>query len=81
MQNNLNIGRDKLDEIMGYIDIAKQNIRSAALFLCKVKESLKEGIIKRLESENRSVSQLSKQALNKIENTLKSSESSYFKKV
>ncbi|WP_234701617.1 hypothetical protein [Borreliella garinii] len=51
---------------MSYIDIAKQNIRSAALFLCKVKESLKEGIIKRLESENRSVSQLSKQALNKI---------------
>nr|WP_215537688.1 P12 family lipoprotein [Borreliella bavariensis] len=66
---------------MSYIDIAKQNIRSAALFLCKVKESLKEGIIKRLESENRSVSQLSKQALNKIENTSKSSESSYFKKV
>ncbi|MBB6032038.1 hypothetical protein HNR35_001041 [Borreliella spielmanii] len=72
---------DKLDEIMSYIDIAKQNIRAAALFLCKVKESLKEGIIKRLESENRSVSQLSKQALNKIKNTLKSSESSYFKKV
>ncbi|WP_233709505.1 P12 family lipoprotein [Borreliella bavariensis] len=66
---------------MSYIDIAKQNIRSEALFLCKVKESLKEVIIKRLESENRSVSQLSKQALNKIENTLKSSESSYFKKV
>ncbi|ABH02337.1 putative lipoprotein (plasmid) [Borreliella afzelii PKo] len=80
MQNNLNMG-DKLDEIMSYIDIAKQNIRAAALFLCKVKESLKEGIIKRLESENRSVSQLSKQALNKIKNTLKSSESSYFKKV
>lgn len=54
MQNNLKMG-DKLDEIMGYIDIAKQNIRSAALFLYKVKESLKEGIIKRLESENRSV--------------------------
>lgn len=72
---------DKLDEIMSYIDIAKQNIRAAALFLCKVKESLKEGIIKRLESENRSVSQLSKQALNKIKNTLKCSESSYFKKV
>lgn len=72
---------DKLDEIMSYIDIAKQNIRAAALFLCKVKESLKEGIIKRLESENRSASQLSKQALNKIKNTLKSSESSYFKKV
>ncbi len=72
---------DKLDEIMSYIDIAKQNIRAAALFLCKVKKSLKEGIIKRLESENRSVSQLSKQALNKIKNTLKSSESSYFKKV
>lgn len=80
MQNNLNMG-DKLDEIMSYIDIAKQNIRAEALFLCKVKESLKEGIIKRLESENRSVSQLSKQALNKIKNTLKSSESSYFKKV
>lgn len=80
MQNNLNMG-DKLDEIMSYIDIAKQNIRAAALFLCKVKESLKEGIIKRLESENRSASQLSKQALNKIKNTLKSSESSYFKKV
>lgn len=42
---------DKLDEIMGYIDIVKQNIRSAALFLCKVKKSLKEGIIKRLENE------------------------------
>lgn len=57
MQNNLNMGGDKLDEIMGYIDIVKQNIRSTALFLCKVKESLKEGIIKRLESEDRSVSQ------------------------
>ncbi|WP_444876518.1 hypothetical protein [Borreliella garinii] len=34
-----------------------------------------------MESKNRSVSQLFKQALNKIENTLKSSESSYFKKV
>ncbi len=29
---------------MSYIDIAKQNIRSAALFLYKVKGSLKEGI-------------------------------------
>ncbi|WP_442859817.1 hypothetical protein [Borreliella garinii] len=40
LKNNLNMG-DKLDEIMSYIDIAKQNIRSAALFLCKVKGSLK----------------------------------------
>ncbi|WP_146125010.1 hypothetical protein [Borreliella burgdorferi] len=50
MQNNLNIG-DKLDKIMGRIDITKQNIRSVALFLCKVKENLKEDIIKRLKSE------------------------------
>ncbi len=36
---------------MGRIDITKQNIRSVALFLCKVKENLKEDIIKRLKSE------------------------------
>lgn len=44
LQNNLKIGNE-LDEIMGYIDIAEQEIRSAALFFDEAKESLKEGII------------------------------------
>ncbi len=80
LQNNLQI-REELDEIRVYIDIAEQEIRSAALFFDEAKESLKEGIIKRLEkSENRAASQLSKQALNKAEDALKNLETSSSKK-
>ncbi|ACO38170.1 conserved hypothetical protein (plasmid) [Borreliella burgdorferi 29805] len=71
LQNNLKIG-DELDKIMGCIDIAEQEIRSAAFFFDEAKESLKEGIIKRLEkSKNRAASQLSKQALNRAEDALR----------
>ncbi|WP_151060768.1 P12 family lipoprotein [Borreliella turdi] len=74
LQNNLKMG-DELDEIMSCINIAEQEIRSAALFFDEAKENLKEGIIKRLEkSENRAASQLSKQALNKAEDALMSLE-------
>nr|WP_304593602.1 P12 family lipoprotein [Borreliella burgdorferi] len=52
LQNNLKIA-DELDEIMVHIDIAEQEIRSAAFFFNEAKEILKEGIIKRLESENK----------------------------
>lgn len=80
LQNNLKMG-DELDEIMGCIDIAEQEIRSAAFFFDEAKESLKEGIIKRLEkSENRAASQLSKQALNKAEDALRSLETYSSKK-
>ncbi|MCD2332689.1 P12 family lipoprotein [Borreliella americana] len=75
LQNNLKIG-DELDEIMVCIDIAEQEIKSAAFFFNEAKESLKEGIIKRLESENRVASQLSRRALNKAEDALKSLETS-----
>ncbi len=80
LQNNLKMG-DELDEIMGCIDIAEQEIRSAAFFFGEAKESLKEGIIKRLEkSENRVASQLSRQALNKAEDSLRSLEAYSSKK-
>ncbi|WP_434239316.1 P12 family lipoprotein (plasmid) [Borreliella burgdorferi] len=71
LQNNLKIG-DELDKIMGCIDTAEQEIRSAAFFFDEAKESLKEGIIKRLEkSKNRAASQLSKKALNRAEDALR----------
>ncbi|ACO38081.1 P12 family lipoprotein [Borreliella burgdorferi] len=80
LQNNLKMG-DELDEIMGYIDIAEQEIRSAAFFFDEDKESLKEGIIKRLKkSEKRAASRLSKQALNKAEDALRSLETYSSKK-
>ncbi|WP_330529066.1 P12 family lipoprotein [Borreliella valaisiana] len=81
LQNNLKIEiEDELDEIMGCIDIAEQEIRSAAFFFDEAKESLKEGIIKRLESENRVALQLSRKALNKAEDALSSLEASSSKK-
>ncbi|MCD2393516.1 P12 family lipoprotein [Borreliella burgdorferi] len=71
LQNNLKIG-EELDKIMGCIDTAEQEIRSAAFFFDEAKESLKEGIIKRLEkSKNRAASQLSKKALNRAEDALR----------
>ncbi len=69
LQNNLNT-ENEFDEIMTHIDIAEQDIGSAALFFNEAKESLKEGIIKRLENENRTALLLSKQALNKAEDAL-----------
>ncbi|PRR15853.1 hypothetical protein CV650_05215 [Borreliella burgdorferi] len=79
LQNNLKIA-DELDEIMVHIDIAEQEIRSAAFFFNEAKEILKEGIIKRLESENKVASQLARQALNKVEDALKSLEASSSKR-
>ncbi|WP_151073898.1 P12 family lipoprotein [Borreliella turdi] len=73
LQNNLKTGNE-FDEIMIHIDIAEQDIRTAAFFFNEAKESLKEGIIKRLESENRIALRLSKQALNKAEDALSSLE-------
>ncbi|WP_210362382.1 P12 family lipoprotein [Borreliella garinii] len=66
LQNNLNT-ENEFDEIMTQIDIAEQDIGDAALFFNEAKESLREGIIKRLENENRVALRLSKQALNKAE--------------
>ncbi|WP_210379534.1 P12 family lipoprotein [Borreliella garinii] len=69
LQNNLNT-ENEFDEIMTQIDIAEQDIGDAALFFNEAKESLREGIIKRLENENRVALRLSKQALNKAEDAL-----------
>ncbi|WNZ72133.1 P12 family lipoprotein (plasmid) [Borreliella garinii] len=66
LQNNLNT-ESEFDAIMTQIDIAEQDIGDAALFFNEAKESLREGIIKRLENENRVALRLSKQALNKAE--------------
>ncbi|WNZ73089.1 P12 family lipoprotein [Borreliella garinii] len=66
LQNNLNTANE-FDAIMTQIDIAEQDIGDAALFFNEAKESLREGIIKRLENENRVALRLSKQALNKAE--------------
>ncbi len=66
LQNHLNT-ENEFDEIMTQIDIAEQDIGDAALFFNEAKESLREGIIKRLENENRVALRLSKQALNKAE--------------
>ncbi len=52
LQNNLNT-ENEFDEIMTRIDIAEQDIGSTDLFFNEAKESLKEGIIKRLENENK----------------------------
>ncbi|WP_151074392.1 P12 family lipoprotein [Borreliella turdi] len=69
LQNNLNT-ENEFDEIMTRIDIAEQDIGSAALFFNEAKESLKEGIIKRLENENKTALLLSKHALLKAEDAL-----------
>ncbi|WP_421115294.1 P12 family lipoprotein [Borreliella valaisiana] len=81
LQNELKT-YSEFEELIGKIDIAEQEIRSAAFFFDEAKERLKEGIIKRLESKNRvsNASQLSRQALNKAEDALSSLESSASKK-
>ncbi|WP_418906241.1 P12 family lipoprotein (plasmid) [Borreliella tanukii] len=63
LQNELNKQHIELDQLINKIDIAENEIRSAAAFYNKAQERLKESIIKRLESKkNASYAQLSKQA-------------------
>ncbi|WP_420025302.1 P12 family lipoprotein (plasmid) [Borreliella yangtzensis] len=72
-----------LDELINNkIDIAEQEIRSASLFFDSAQESLKEGIIKRLDSKNKAsyALQLSRQAISEAESALSNLESSSSKK-
>lgn len=66
---------------MTQIDIAEQDIGDAALFFYEARESLREGIIKRLKNENRVALRLSKQALNKAEDAFSKLENYSSKKI
>ncbi|WKC76672.1 P12 family lipoprotein [Borreliella valaisiana] len=83
MQNNLKIDLE-LENLINKIDIATQEIESAAVFFNKAQESLKESIIKRLKNNNRvsyAASQLSRKARNEAEDVLNQFESHGSKKV
>ncbi|WP_410521838.1 P12 family lipoprotein [Borreliella garinii] len=82
LQNNLKI-EGELDQLIVHIDAAGQGIRSAAFFFDEAQKSLKEGIIKRVESRNRlfDASRLSRRALNKAEDALSNLESSSYEKI
>ncbi|WP_210380225.1 P12 family lipoprotein, partial [Borreliella burgdorferi] len=51
LQNNLKINIE-LEQLINMIDIAENEIRSAAFFFDTAQKRLKESIIKRLESKN-----------------------------
>ncbi|WP_330529058.1 P12 family lipoprotein [Borreliella valaisiana] len=83
LQNNLKIDLE-LENLINKIDIATQEIESAAVFFNKAQESLKESIIKRLKNNNRvsyAASQLSRKARNEAEDVLNQFESHGSKKV
>ncbi|WP_418905552.1 P12 family lipoprotein [Borreliella japonica] len=82
LQNELQIGVE-LDKLISNIDTAEVEIRSAAEFFDNAKKSLKEGIIKRLESRRNLsyASQLSREALAKAQSSLKNLESFSSKKI
>lgn len=80
---NKSIVGHELDRLINDIDIAEQEIKSAATFFKAAQESLKDSIIQRLKNKNKgSYSlQLSRQALMKAENALNHLESHAYKKV
>lgn len=83
LQNNLKIDL-KLENLINEIDIATQEIESAAVFFNKAQESLKESIIKRLKNKNRvsyAASQLSRKSKIEAEDVLNKFESHGYKKV
>lgn len=81
LQNELKIGFE-FDEFINKIDMAEQEIRSAALFFDIAQKSLEESIIKRLESKNKAsyALKLSREALSKAESTLDNLDSYFLKK-
>ncbi len=83
LQNNLKIDLE-LENLINEIDIATQEIESAAVFFNKAQESLKESIIKRLKNKNRvsyAASQLSRKSKIEAEDVLNKFESHGYKKV
>lgn len=83
LQNNLKIDLE-LENLINKIDIATQEIESAAVFFNKAQESLKESIIKRLKNKNRvsyAASQLSRKSKIEAEDVLNKFESHGYKKV
>uniref|UniRef100_UPI003B228DFC P12 family lipoprotein n=1 Tax=Borreliella tanukii TaxID=56146 RepID=UPI003B228DFC len=73
----------ELDGLINNIDMAESEINSAALLFDNAKESLKKGIIKRLESSrNTSYSlQLSRQAFSQAQSALRNLEAFLFKRI
>ncbi|SCW38115.1 hypothetical protein SAMN02983004_00848 [Borreliella japonica] len=76
LENNLNIDLE-LEKLINKIDIAENDITSAAFFFDKANKRLKESIIKRLESRNKRADalQLSRQALSDARSALSNLES------
>ncbi len=77
LQNNLKINIE-LEQLINMIDIAENEIRSAAFFFDTAQKRLKESIIKRLESKNNRsyyALELSRQALSDARSALSSLES------
>ncbi len=82
LQNNLKINIE-LEQLINMIDIAENEIRSAAFFFDTAQKRLKESIIKRLESKNNRsyyALELSRQALSDARSALSSLESFTFKR-
>ncbi|PRR62966.1 P12 family lipoprotein, partial [Borreliella burgdorferi] len=82
LQNNLKINIE-LEQLINMIDIAENEIRSAAFFFDTAQKRLKESIIKRLESKNNRsyyALELSRQALSDARSALSSLESFAFKR-
>ncbi|APS98239.1 hypothetical protein Bmayo_00005 [Borreliella mayonii] len=82
LQNNLKIDSE-LEKLINMIDMAENEISSAAFFFDNAQKRLKESIIKRLESKNNRSSyalKLSRQALSDAKSALSNLESFAFKK-
>ncbi|MCD2331189.1 P12 family lipoprotein, partial [Borreliella burgdorferi] len=81
LQNNLKIDSE-LEQLINMIDMAENEISSAALFFDNAQKRLKESIIKRLESKNNKsyALKLSRQALSDARSALSSLESFAFKR-
>ncbi len=82
LQNNLKIDSE-LEQLINMIDMAENEISSAAFFFDNAQKRLKESIIKRLESKNnRSYAlKLSRQALSDARSALSNSESFASKRI
>ncbi|MCR8910036.1 hypothetical protein CV657_05685 [Borreliella burgdorferi] len=71
----------ELDRLINDIEIAEQEIKSAATIFKAAQESLKDSIIQRLKNNNKASLQLSKQAVIKAESALENLESHAHKKL
>ncbi len=82
LQNNLKIDSE-LEQLINMIDMAENEISSAALFFDNAQKRLKESIIKRLESKNNKsyALKLSRQALSDARSALSNLESFASKRI